>query len=275
MRERYCVRLEHVCDERTGLEALLHRRACAPVVAGVAAGLHGSCLLCFGMTGSSKTHTMLGDKKGAGLIKLAARQLLASSAGQSVSFVQVLNGNRVFDLLPSAGTSSMRGHVLLPLPVGAAGPRNHLGLRRHPARCAHPLHVQPEDIRRMLRDGEASSELVPSTRRDVFRSRVAHDTRGAARPQQPERLQLQCVDLAGTERVQERRVSNRAAWRARAVSLSTVSPRAGRPRPQRWRQAHPLQGRPYAFASCLAGRISLGRGWWWWWRRRRRRYCVV
>ena len=59
--------------------AEVYEGACRELVASVLGGVNGT-ILCYGMTGSGKTHTMLGDGgRVEGVVDLAARQLLSPS----------------------------------------------------------------------------------------------------------------------------------------------------------------------------------------------------
>ena len=92
-----CYDLDAVFDEARDTEGV-YASACSRTVAGALDGVNGS-ILCYGMTSSGKTHTMLGDERHCGIVGMAAQQLLDDpDSTVEVSFMQ-LYGNTPTDLL--------------------------------------------------------------------------------------------------------------------------------------------------------------------------------
>ena len=92
-----CYDLDAVFDEARDTEGV-YASACSRTVAGAQEGVNGS-ILCYGMTSSGKTHTMLGDERHRGIVGMAAQQLLDDpDSAVEISFMQ-LYGNTPTDLL--------------------------------------------------------------------------------------------------------------------------------------------------------------------------------
>ena len=73
--------LDGVFDEKSSTSDV-YAMVGEDLVRSVLSGVNAT-MMCYGMTGSGKTHTMLGDRQGReeeGIVGLAARQLLAAAA---------------------------------------------------------------------------------------------------------------------------------------------------------------------------------------------------
>eukprot|EP00930_Biecheleria_cincta_P035114 TRINITY_DN24182_c1_g1_i1.p1 TRINITY_DN24182_c1_g1~~TRINITY_DN24182_c1_g1_i1.p1 ORF type:complete len:762 (+),score=183.34 TRINITY_DN24182_c1_g1_i1:145-2430(+) len=105
LKENHCRERAYTFDAAFGPSAtnsMLFEKLAAPLVPQVLEGRHGTCFA-YGMTGSGKTHTMLGRQGEAGIVERVLQLLLseaASIAGAKVSitFVEVYN-EKIRDLL--------------------------------------------------------------------------------------------------------------------------------------------------------------------------------
>ena len=220
---------------------------CTRAVAAVVRGEADATIMCYGMTSSGKTHTMLGssvglagegeygmrasdgdgdddgaDDESEGIVGLAMRQLLAGGQHITASFVQ-LTGNSVSDLLRTTQPSSRRGDDRGGVPArlrlrdgGEAVTGAETGASQHVVGSAAALAAL---VRRgsALRTTAAHALSTTSSRSHAVLTLTARSPcgRGGRAPSR-----LHCVDLAGTERVKESGVSGARLKEARDINLS-------------------------------------------------------
>eukprot|EP00930_Biecheleria_cincta_P002763 TRINITY_DN103762_c0_g1_i1.p1 TRINITY_DN103762_c0_g1~~TRINITY_DN103762_c0_g1_i1.p1 ORF type:complete len:1046 (-),score=148.23 TRINITY_DN103762_c0_g1_i1:98-3235(-) len=220
--------LDGVFDESSATP-LVFESVAMPLVQSVLDGVNAT-ILCYGMTGSGKTHTMLGEagERCQGVVGLAASQLLKAAHESNarieieVGFVQ-LYGTATTDLLVDDA------HAV------------HLRIaRRHDevlveGQSRRPLTTE-DDIDALIAEGCARRKVasqrlnsassrshavltffvsVESSRDDDNDDSNSDDGTVALRC-----AKLVCVDLAGSERVKESGVSGTALKEAQAINLS-------------------------------------------------------
>ena len=218
--------LDGVFDE-TCETCTVYEAAALPLVDRVVGGMNAT-ILCYGMTGSGKTHTMLGEEgRGEGIVGLAASQIFAAvdAARGAISvecgFMQ-LYGTVATDLLVQESGVSLK----------IARRENDVvveGQRRCAVRNA-------ADVAALVAEG-VSRRKVASQRLNSASSRshavltffLWHWGDPIERDDNEDSdvdtvvarcSKLVCVDLAGSERVKESGVSGTALKEAQAINLS-------------------------------------------------------
>jgi len=87
------------CFQEHSTTADVYDGSCKPLVENVRSHGRNATFLCYGMTGSGKTHTMMGTPTEPGLIAQAVHDLLTGGKGAvSLSFLQIY-GKELTDLL--------------------------------------------------------------------------------------------------------------------------------------------------------------------------------
>ncbi|KAL1518453.1 hypothetical protein AB1Y20_002745 [Prymnesium parvum] len=240
--------LDGVFDESCETAAVYAATA-RPLVEGVVEGVNGT-ILCYGMTGSGKTHTMFGSENAPGVVVLAARDLLAaaqSSGGAmrvSCGFTQ-LYGTQLTDLLAHTtprdgnGTILRDGNGTMPRDGRGDGGRastellkvtRHAGevvvqgaCRREVTSVVEVVELIEEGVRRRkvhshrLNSASSRSHAVLTfyiTREDADPAATDDGSTAAWRSK------LTCVDLAGSERVKESGVEGVALREAQACAIN-------------------------------------------------------
>jgi len=223
--------LDGVFDETCETEAV-YAAAGHPAVDGVLDGVN-STIMCYGMTGSGKTHTMLGEpgQAGGGIVGLAARSLLEAAEASNGSltieagFMQ-LYGTTATDLLVANSP-----------PLKIARIAGEVVVEGQCRRCV----TTPDDVAALIAEG-VSRRKVTSQKLNSASSRshavltfyVASTSDGRERESGDEDnvggvddetvavrcAKLLCVDLAGSERVKESGVEGMALKEAQAINLS-------------------------------------------------------
>ena len=235
--------LDEVFDE-TSDTATVYDATARPLVQTVLDGMNAT-LMCYGMTGSGKTHTMLGDRAVEGIVGHAARQLLqaAQESGGAVtvgvSFMQ-LYGTVASDLLCSAGVPlkvTRDGEVVVegqsvravstPADVEAVVAE---GVKRRKV-CSQKLNSASSRSHAVLTFHVSTTTVTPTTtttsEADEEEGEAEGESMGADGGSGPDGgtvlarcAKLSCVDLAGCERVKESGVSGVALREAQAINLS-------------------------------------------------------
>ena len=225
-------KLDGVFDETVGTDDV-YATACHGLVESVLSGVN-STMMCYGMTGSGKSFTMLGSggKKGAlvGLVGLAAQDLFAKADASSgmvtieVAFMQ-LYGTVATDLLVDSPAplkiarregeilveGQSRRHVATPNDVAAV-------VREGAARrkvASQKLNSASSRSHAVLTFFISSFEADENSEASSNASGSDDDSTAVARV-----TKLVCVDLAGSERVKESGVEGVALREAQAINLS-------------------------------------------------------
>ena len=239
--------LDGVFDEGADTDAVYDATG-RPLVDAVLTGVNGT-ILCYGMTGSGKTHTILGDPESLGIVGLAAHQLFAAaergSAAASIecSFMQ-LYGTVATDLLVAKSAPSplkiarrddevvVEGlsrrlvstvddvNALITEGVSrrkvASQRLNSASSRSHAVLTFYVTSVQTDGGRQGDKgDAAAAAAAAATATGDGDGDDDDDDETVVARC-----AKLVCVDLAGSERVKESSVSGTALREAQEINLS-------------------------------------------------------
>ena len=227
--------LDGVFDEAATTESV-YDQAGAPQVECVLRGVNAT-IFAYGMTGSGKSYTMLGQGDTPGVVGLAARDLLSAAAAApdmltvEVGFMQ-LYGTLATDLLVEnsvklkirhrgdevAVEGQSRRRVSTPADVAAVVAE---GVARRKV-CSQKLNSASSRSHAALTFFVTSTEISPphETENRTVTANHAADDDAEAESVSVRTSKLVCVDLAGSERVKESGVQGVGLKEAQAINLS-------------------------------------------------------
>lgn len=198
LKENHCRERSYTFDAAFGPSAtndMLFEKLAAPLVPQVLEGRHGTCFA-YGMTGSGKTHSMLGRQGEAGIVERVLQLLLAEAASiadarVSITFVEVYN-EKIRDLLQAKCPA-------LELREDALRGPSIAGVRELPAKTTNSVMELVREGNARRTEERTAANPVSSRSHAVLQLLVETPLPGSS-GKKKRCAKLSLIDLAGSER---------------------------------------------------------------------------